>query len=67
MNIISGVIIGDSNYIGTRLNGRIKNISTKGINPIQFLKIYIYLNKNYITARWVGNSQLKELDTINFL
>ena len=25
-----------------------------------------YLNKNYITSRWVGHSKVQELDTIEF-
>ena len=40
MKLISGGIIGDSNYIGTILNGWIKKLSPKGINPIQFIQIY---------------------------
>ena len=38
MKLISGGIIINYNYIGTSLNGWIKNISSKGINPIQFLQ-----------------------------
>ena len=38
MNLISGGMIGNYNYIGTSLNGWIQNISSKGINPIQFLQ-----------------------------
>ena len=38
MNIISGGMIVNSNYIGTSLNGWIQKISSKEINPIQFLQ-----------------------------
>ena len=38
MKLISGGNIGDSNYIGTSLNGWIQKLSSKGINPIQFLQ-----------------------------
>ena len=38
MKPISGGMIGDFNYIGTRFDGQIQNISTKRINPIQFLQ-----------------------------
>ena len=38
MKLISGGIIGNSNCIGTSFNGRIQNLSTKGITPIQFLQ-----------------------------
>ena len=38
MKLISGGMIGDYNYIGTSLNGWIQNISSKGINPVQFLQ-----------------------------
>ena len=38
MKLISGVMIGHSNCIGTSLNGWIQKISQKGINPIHFLQ-----------------------------
>ena len=38
MKLISSGMIGNSNFIGTNLNGWIQNLSTKGINPIQFLQ-----------------------------
>ena len=65
IKLISGGMIGGSNYIGTNLNGRIQNISSKEINPIQFLQ-NVYLNKNYRTVHWVGHSKLKELDINDF-
>ena len=37
MKLISAGMIGDSNYIGTSLNGWIQKLSSKGINPIKFL------------------------------
>ena len=39
MRLISGGMIGNSNYIGTSLNGLIQEFKTKVINPIQFLQI----------------------------
>ena len=38
MKLISGVIIGNSNYIGTSLNGKIQEVELKLKNPIQFLQ-----------------------------
>ena len=38
MRIIVGVIIGNSNYSGTSLNGLIQEVKSKGKNPIQFLQ-----------------------------
>ena len=59
-------MIGDSNYIGTILNGLIQEVKLKGKTPIQFLQKH-YINKNDRTSRWVGHSYLKELYTIDFL
>ena len=36
MKLISGGIIGNSNYIGTRLNGLVQEVKSKGKKPIQF-------------------------------
>ena len=66
MKLISGGMIGYTNYVGTSLNGWIQNISLKGINPIQFLQKKVYFNKNDRTAHWVGYYKLKGLDTIDF-
>ena len=38
MKLISGGMIGNSNCIGTNLNGWIQNIPPKEINPIQFIQ-----------------------------
>ena len=38
MKLISGGMIGNSNYIGTSLNGWIQEILSKGINLFQFLQ-----------------------------
>ena len=38
MRLISGVIIGYSNYIGTRSNGSIQEVEPKEVNPFQFLQ-----------------------------
>ena len=46
-------MIGDSNYIGTILNGLIQEVKLKGKNPIHFLRKH-YINKNDRTSRWVG-------------
>ena len=52
-------MIGDSNYIGTILNGLIQEVKLKGKTPIQFLQNH-YINKNARTSHWVGHSYLKE-------
>ena len=38
MKLIGIGIIGDSNYIGTSLNGSIQEVESKGKKPIQFLQ-----------------------------
>ena len=38
MNLIGGGMIGDSNYIGTCLNGLIQNQPSKELNPFKFLQ-----------------------------
>ena len=38
MNLIGGGMIGNSNYIGTCLNGLIRNQLPKELNPFQFLQ-----------------------------
>ena len=38
LNLLSGGMLGDSNYIGTSLNGWIQKLSPKGINHIQFIR-----------------------------
>ena len=38
MNLIGGGMIGNSNYIGTCLNGLILNQPPKELNPFQFLQ-----------------------------
>ena len=66
MNLIGGEIIGDSNYIGTCFNGLIQNQPPKELNPFRFLQ------KSYILIIMIeqlifyGNSQLKELDIVDF-
>ena len=42
MKLIGGGIIGDSNYIGTSLNGLILNITPKELNPFLFLQKVLY-------------------------
>ena len=54
MKLISGVIIGNSNYIGTNLNGCILNLPPKEINPIMFLQKKFYIDKNDRTAHFFG-------------
>ena len=65
MNIIGGGMIGNSNCIGTNLNGLIPNQTPKELNPFQFLQKF-YISKNYRTAHFVGHYQLKELDIDDF-
>ena len=59
MNLIDIGIIGDSNYIGTRLNGSIQEVKSKVKKPIQFLQKNGYINKCDRTSYWVGHSKLK--------
>ena len=66
MKLISGGMIGNSNYIGTSVDGWIQKLSLKGINPIQFLQKKFYLNKNDRKDHWVGHSRLKYLDAVDF-
>ena len=42
LNLIGGGMIGNSNYIGTCLNGLIQNQPPKQLNPFQFLQKVIY-------------------------
>ena len=65
MNMISGGMIGDSKYIGTRFNRLIQEVKSKGKNPFQSIQFF-YINKSDITSHWVGHSKLKELDTNDF-
>ena len=61
MKLIENVIIGNSNYIGTSLNRLILEVKSKGENSFQSLQFF-YINKNDRTSKWVGHSDLKELD-----
>ena len=38
MNLISGGMIGDSDFVGKSLNGLIQQVKSKGKKPIQFLQ-----------------------------
>ena len=58
MNLIGGRMIGNSNCIGTSLNGLILNQPPKELNPFQYLQFF-YISKNDRTAHFVGHSQLK--------
>ena len=64
MKLIRGGMIGNSNYIGTRLNGLIQEVKSKGKNLFSFFKT-IFINKNDRTSHWVLYSYLKELDINN--
>ena len=58
MKLIGIAMIGNSNYIGTSLNGSIQEFKLKGKKPITFLqKINIY--KGARTSHWVGHSKIK--------
>ena len=59
MKIIGGIMIGNSNYIGTRLNGSIQEVKSKVKKPIQFIQKNGYINKCDRTSYWVGHSKLK--------
>ena len=58
MNLIGGGMIGNSNCIGTILNGLIPNQPPKELNLFKFLQKF-YINKNDRTAHFVGHSKLK--------
>ena len=66
MKLIGGGMIGDSNSIGTRLNGLIQELKPEGKRPFQFLQIF-YINKGDRTSHWFGHSKLKELYTNDLL
>ena len=66
INLIGGGMIGNSNYIGTCLNGMIQNQPPKELNPFQFLQKRFYINNNDITAHFVGHSKLTPLDIDDF-
>ena len=55
MKLISGVMIRNSNYIGTSLNGLIQEVKPNGMKPFQFLQINFNLNKGDRTSHWVGH------------
>ena len=61
MKLIDIVMIGNSNYIGTSLNGYIQDFASKGKTLFSFFK-----NKSDRTSHWFGHYQLKELDVNNF-
>ena len=64
-NLICGGMIGNSNYIGTCLNGLIRNQHPKELNPFQFLQ-KSYINNNDRTARFFCHSKLTPLDIVDF-
>ena len=47
MKLISGGIIGNSNCIGTNLNGLILNLTPKELNP------FLFLQKSYILVKMI--------------
>ena len=60
MRRISGGMVGNSNYIGTSLNGLIQEVKLKEKKPIQFPNFFS-LNQVDRTSHWVVHSALKEL------
>ena len=42
INLIGGGMIGDSNFIGTSVNGLILNQPPKELNPFQFIEEVLY-------------------------
>ena len=54
MKLICGGIIGNSNYIGTILNGLIQEVKKSKKNPFQLLTKK-YINKGDRTSHWVGH------------
>ena len=65
MKLINGVIIGNSNYIGKSLNGLIKEVKLKG-KPYSISSRKYCINKGDRKYHWIGHSDLKELDIIDF-
>ena len=65
MKLISGGMIGNSDYIGTSLNWLIQEVKLKRNKPYSDSSNKFYLNKNDRKYHWVGHSSLKELDTID--
>ena len=65
-NLICGGMIGNSNYIGTCLNGLIRNQHPKELKPFQFLQKKFYINNNDRTAHFFGHSKLTPLDIVEF-
>ena len=66
MNRIGGGMIGNSNCIGTILNGLILDQPPKIVKPFSVSSIFFYINKNYRSAHFFGHSKLKELDIDDF-
>ena len=65
-NLIGGGMIGNSNYIGTCLNGLIQNQPPKIVKPFSVSSKKLYINNNDRTAHFVGHYKLKELDIVDF-
>ena len=66
MNLISGGIIVNSNYIGTTLNGLVLNLTPKELSPFMFLQKRFYIDKSDRMAHFISHSKLKELDINDF-
>ena len=66
MKLIIGGMIGNSNCIGTNLNGLIQKYTNKRDKPYSVSSKKFYLNKNDRMAHWFGQSKLNELDINDF-
>ena len=62
MNLIDGGMIGNSNCIGTSLNGSDPKSNPKIVKPFSVSSKQLYIHKNDRAAHFVGRSKLKELD-----
>ena len=62
MKLTSGVMIGNSNCIGTNLIRWILNLPPKRYKPYSVSSETFYIDKNDRTAHWVGHYKLKELN-----
>ena len=58
-------MIGNSNYIGTCLNGWIQNQPPKRVKPFSVSSKKFYINNNDRTDNFVGHSKLTPLDIVD--
>ena len=59
MMLIGGGMIGNSNYIGTCLNGLPTSTKNPSKMPYSVSSTKFFKDKNIKTSHWVGQSELK--------